>query len=242
MEAHEIAAVVRNTPHTPPAKGRELHDFILKNKLKRCLELGFAHGVATVWMAGAIQKLGEGKVISVDLQDALTLNPSATELLNRSGLSAFAELHYDEFSYTWHLKRRLKEYRQQPFDFVFIDGAHSWDTDGFAFFLVASVLRPGGWILFDDLNWSYATSPSLGNTAFVRSMSSEHRIDHQVRAIWENLVLQDERFGNFTEDGNWGWTQKLEDTQQARVLEIRTARCSLPLRLMKKARRLMLEA
>jgi hypothetical protein len=72
-------------------------------------------------------------------------------------------------------------------------------------------------------------------------MSSEHRIDHQVRAIWENLVLQDERFGNFTEDGNWGWTQKLEDTQQARVLEIRTARCSLPLRLMKKARRLLLE-
>jgi predicted O-methyltransferase YrrM len=71
VEAHEIAAVVRNTPHTPPAKGRELHDFILKNKLKRCLELGFAHGVATVWMAGAIQKLGEGKVISVDLQDGV---------------------------------------------------------------------------------------------------------------------------------------------------------------------------
>lgn len=218
-----------------------MYDFILKNELKRCLELGFAHGVGTVWMAGAIQKLGEGKVIAVDVQDALTLNPSATEMLNRSGLSAFAELHYDEFSYTWHLKRHLKEYREQPFDFVFIDGAHDWDTDGFAFFLVASMLRPGGWILFDDLNWSYATSPSLGNTDLVRSMSSERRIDRQVRAIWENLVLQDDRFGTFTEDGNWGWTQKLADTQQARVLEIKTARRSLPLRLMKKARQILLE-
>jgi predicted O-methyltransferase YrrM len=241
MRAHEIAAVVCNTPHTLPEKGRELYDFILKHKLKRCLELGFAHGVATVWMAGAIQRLGEGKVIAVDIHDALTRNPSATEMLNRSGLSAFAELNYDEFSYTWHLKRHLKEYREQPFDFVFIDGAHNWDTDGFAFFLVATMLRPGGWILFDDLNWSYATSPSLGNTDFVRSMAIDRRIDRQVRAIWENLVLQDDRFGNFTEDGNWGWTQKLEDTRQARILKIRTDRCSLPLRLMKKARRIVLE-
>jgi hypothetical protein len=72
-------------------------------------------------------------------------------------------------------------------------------------------------------------------------MSSERRIDRQVRAIWENLVLQDDRFGTFTEDGNWGWTQKLADTQQARVLEIKTARRSLPSRLMKKARQIMLE-
>jgi predicted O-methyltransferase YrrM len=242
VEAAEIAAVVGNTPHTPPEKGRELYDFILKHKLKRCLELGFAHGVATAWMSAALQKQGGGKVIAVDVQDALKRNPSAAQMLSRSGLSAFAELNYDESSYTWHLKRHLEEYRAQPFDFVFIDGAHNWDTDGFAFFLVASMLRPGGWILFDDLNWSYETSPSLTNTDFVRSMPHERRIDRQVRAIWETLVLQDDRFGNFTEDGNWGWAQKLEATQQARILEIRTARHSLPMRFMKKARRMMFES
>jgi predicted O-methyltransferase YrrM len=240
MKADDIAAVVGDTPHTVPEKGRELYRFILKNRLKRCLELGFAHGVATCWIAGALQSLGEGKVIAVDIQDALTRKPSATEILDRSRLSAFAELNYDEYSYTWHLKRHLNEYRAQPFDFVFIDGAHNWDTDGFAFYLVSSMLKAGGWILFDDLNWSYATSPSLKDTDFVRSMSSDRRIDRQVRAVWENLVLQDDRFGNFTEDGNWGWAQKLKDTQQARLLEIKTARASLPARLMKKARQVML--
>jgi predicted O-methyltransferase YrrM len=241
MEADQIAAVVGDTPHTPPAKGRELHDFILKHQLKRCLELGFAHGVATVWMAGALQKLGGGKVIAVDVQNALERKPSAAEMLNRAGLSAFAELNYDDFSYTWHLKRNARQYRAEPFDFVFIDGAHNWDTDGFAFFLVASMLRPGGWILFDDLNWSYAASPSLTNTDFVRNMSPERRNDPQVRAVWETLVLQDERFGNFTEDGNWGWAQKLETAQQARVLEIKTPSRSLPGRLMKRARRMMFQ-
>jgi len=241
MKAAEIAAVVGRTPHTLPEAGQTLYEFILKNKLRRCLELGFAHGVGTAWMAGAIQRLGEGKVVAVDIQDALARKPSATEILTRAGLSAFAELHYEEFSYTWHLKRHLREYRKQPFDFVFIDGAHNWDTDGFAFYLVASMLKPGGWILFDDLNWSYAKSPSLKDTDFVRSMSSERRTDCQVRAIWEDLVLQDDRFGNFTEDGNWGWAQKLEDARQARVLQIRTARSSLPARLMKRAREILWE-
>ncbi len=240
MDADRIAEIVLDTPHTNPKRGRELYDFILKNQLKRCLELGFAHGVGTVWMSGAVQRLGEGKVIGVDLQQALTLDPSAAQMLHRAGLSEFAELHYDDFSYTWHLKRHLKEYHERPFDFVFIDGAHNWDTDGFAFYLVANMLKPGGWILFDDLNWSYATSPSLKNTDRIRSMSSEYRIDCQVRAIWENLVLQDQRFGNFIEDGNWGWAQKLEDMQQSRVLEIRIVRRSLPARLRKMARQIML--
>jgi predicted O-methyltransferase YrrM len=239
MKRSEIAAIVGNTPFTLPEKGRELYDFILKHELKRCLELGFAHGVATTWMAGAIHRLGEGKVIALDTEHALTRTPSAADMLSRAGLSAFAELHYDGYSYTWHLKRHLKEYRDQPFDFVFVDGAHNWDTDGFAFFLIAGMLRPGGWILFDDLNWSYAASPSLSNTDFVGSMSSERRTDRQVRAIWENLVLQDDRFGNFIEDGNWGWAQKLKDTGQARVLKIVTARPSLSSRLMSKLRRVV---
>ena len=49
------------------------------------------------------------------------------------------------------------------YDFCFIDGAHTWDTDGFAFCLVDRMLRPGGWIIFDDLNWTHAHSPTLAN-------------------------------------------------------------------------------
>ena len=47
------------------------------------------------------------------------------------------------------------------FDFVFLDAGHTWDVTGFAFFLVDRLLRPGGWLLFDDLNWSVTKSRSV---------------------------------------------------------------------------------
>jgi hypothetical protein len=30
----------------------------------------------------------------------------------------------------------------------------NWDTDGPSLFLVDRLLRPGGWIVFDDIEWS----------------------------------------------------------------------------------------
>src|SRR5690606_21274764 len=34
------------------------------------------------------------------------------------------------------------------------DGGHLWDQTGFGFLLVDMLLRPGGWIIFDDLEWT----------------------------------------------------------------------------------------
>ena len=234
MTPTNILAVVGQTPHTQPERGRMLYDFIVKHRLSRCLELGFAHGVGSVWIGGAVQALGGGKVIAVDVESALKRTPSAKELTTRAGLQDIVELNFDPLSYTWHLKRKLEEYRAEPFDFIFIDGAHTWDTDGFAFFLADAVLRPGGWLLFDDLDWSYASSPSLRDTDFVRGMTPEAREDPQVRAVWETLVLQHPGFGNFMEDGRWGWAQKSADATTIRQLEIKRTSSSLPERILRK--------
>jgi len=236
MHPEEIRSIVGSTPHTPPDRGQVLYEFIKQHRLARCLELGFAHGVGTVWLAGAVRALGGGKVIAVDNQSALKRTPSARELVQRAGLEELVELHFDSLSYTWHLQRHLASYMQQPFDFVFIDGAHTWDTDGFAFFLVEKLLRPGGWIVFDDLNWTYAGSPSLRETELVRSMTDEYKNTPQVRMVWESLVLQHPQFGNFIEDEFWGWSQKVLSPGDTRQLEIRTVSRSLPERIMRKLR------
>ena len=47
MKPDQVAKIVGNTPHTSPERGREIYDFIIEHKFKRCLELGFAHGAAT---------------------------------------------------------------------------------------------------------------------------------------------------------------------------------------------------
>lgn len=228
MHADQIASIVGHTPHTSYERGRELHEFIIRHRLRRCLELGFAHGVGTVWMAGAIQELGAGKVVAIDITAARSRKPSADELVSRAGLQQFVELHFEEYSYTWHLQRRLAEYKAEPFDFIFVDGEHNWDTDGFAFFLCEKILKPGGWILFDDLNWSYASSAALKGSSRVREMSEERRNAMQVRTVWEKLVLDHPAFGNFTEDGDWGWAQKsAADAPAPHTLEITSRRRSL---------------
>ncbi|WP_457093958.1 class I SAM-dependent methyltransferase [Microvirga sp. P5_D2] len=234
MSPEEIKFVVGTTPHTHPDRGRNLYDFIRKYRLTRCLELGFAHGVGTVWIAGAVQTLGRGKVVAVDNHSAFERTPSAQDLIIHAGLESLVDLHYDPISYTWHLMRNLEAYVLEPFEFVFIDGAHTWDTDGFAFFLVEKVLRPGGWILFDDLDWSYSKSPAALQKEFVRSMTDEQKNTAQIRQVWEKLVLQHSGFGNFIEDNGWGWAQKLANSSDPRLLEIKTTSPSLPERLIHK--------
>jgi predicted O-methyltransferase YrrM len=102
----------------------------------------------------------------------------------------------------------LQQGRQETFDFCYLDAGHSWDTTGFAFFLVARLLKPGGWIIFDDLNWSYARSPKLKDSAAVAAMAEDERTTPQVRRVFELLVKTDPDFTLTFELNGWGYAQK----------------------------------
>ena len=212
MKIEDVIAVVGNTPHTTHAQGKAIYNFVTENRLHRCLELGFAHGVGTVWIAGAVQEIGGGKVVSVDNQSAHKRTPTAAELVAKAGLNDVVELHFDESSYNWHLHKHWDEYLDDPFDFIFLDGAHNWEVDALAFLLASRMLKVGGWFLFDDIYWSYSSSPSLKDTSHVRAMSPLMRETQQVRSVWEKLVLPDPRFANFRDDGARGWAQKVGES------------------------------
>lgn len=211
MKISEVLKVVGNTPHTTHSQGKAIYNFVVEKRLQRCLELGFAHGVGTTWIAGAIHEIGGGKVISVDNSSAQDRKPPAKELIANAGLEEYVELHYDESSYNWHLHNRWDEYLSDRFDFIFLDGAHNWEVDALAFLLSSRMLKIGGWFLFDDLYWSYNRSPSLRDTPRVRAMSPLMRETQQVRSVWEKLVLADPRFANFRDDGVRGWAQKVAE-------------------------------
>ncbi|HEY3694818.1 class I SAM-dependent methyltransferase [Phenylobacterium sp.] len=234
MTPDRIVSIVKDTPHTPPRRGRQLYDFILQTPAPRCLELGFAHGVGTVWMAGAAEELN-GKVIGVDILSAKERLPAAAQLVAEAGLDRFVELHFDPISYTWHLQRNLDDYAAEPFDFIFIDGAHTWDADGFTFFLCEKVLKPGGWILFDDLDWNYRGSAAAMSNPQVQALTDEEKDLQQVRAVWEKLVLPHPAFGNFTEDDGWGWAQKSLSADAPKVFRVtHTQRLSIADRVVRK--------
>ena len=86
-------------------------------------------------------------------------------------------------SYTWWLKEQVAARcdahgNVEPrFDFVYLDGAKNWTIDGLAVVLVEKLLRPGGWLLMDDLDWTYADDPAREATDGVanRDLSEPER-------------------------------------------------------------------
>ena len=46
------------------------------------------------------------------------------------------------------------------FDLVYLDGAHSFLFSGLACALLKTLIRENGWLIFDDMSWSYGNSPN----------------------------------------------------------------------------------
>lgn len=191
---------------TSGARGEELYDFVRRERPDRCLELGFAHGVGSLYVAAALEANGSGHLTSVDLPSALERRPPAQELIAQAGLGHRIESVIEEAGYNWFLHGMLRKQRRggaiEPvYDFVFIDGAHTWEIDGLALDLSKRLLRPGGWILLDDLAWMFDAS-------YEEHMTAEERQFAHVQEIWDLLVTTDPVYDELTTDGAWGWARR----------------------------------
>lgn len=208
MHVDRVVEQVDGVPHMPAKRGRQLTAFLLREQPRRMLELGTSHGVSACYIAAAAQKYG-GHLTTMDRHVIEDLEPNVHQQLSALGLTDHVDVVAGEHSYTWELMRIMRDEPDRRFDFCFFDGAHTWDTTGYAFFLVDRMLEPGGWILFDDLNWSFHKSPSLKRKPRIRKMSKEERRTPQVGLVFDLLVGRDPRYDNVERDGNWGWARKI---------------------------------
>jgi hypothetical protein len=106
---------------------------------------------------------------------------------------------------------RLIEEQESPnFDFCYFDGGHSWDVTGYAFFLVDRLLKPGGWVIFDDLDWTYERMIKPGEPipAFLSRLPEEERSTAQVGKVWDLLVCRSLGYERHEVIGNWGVARK----------------------------------
>ena len=151
MGFDEVARAVAGVPFMSPEQGRLVHDHIARSGAVDVLELGTAHGVGAAYMASA-----GARVTTVDHAGA-SYDPSPEEVVARAGVADRVTIVREFSSYTWWLKERVQERSDTHgnvdpcFDFVYLDGAKNWTIDGLAVVLVEKLLRPGGWLLMDDL-------------------------------------------------------------------------------------------
>lgn len=211
MSFEKLAEVLGDVPVMKPPQGRILYDLVSDERIERPLELGFAHGVSSCYLGGALRELGRGHLTTIDWSGARSRKPSILELLAWTGLEDWVTPIFAHTSYTWELLRLLETDPRPTFDFCFIDGSHRWEPDGLSFFLVDKLLAPGSWILFDDLQWSIASSPTMSSAPKFDHLSDEEKETAHVSKIFELLVAEHPSYDDLRIDnnGSWGWARKV---------------------------------
>lgn len=209
----DIAKILKDLPYMTNLQGKIIYDFIRRSGFQNILELGFAHGTSTCYFAAALDEIKSGIITTIDNQLAKDRKPNIFILLDKTNLNDYVKPIFAETSYTWELMKIIEQQTidgicKPLFDFCFIDGAHTWEVDGLAFFLVEKLLKPGGWILFDDIYWTFSKSPSLKNTKIVKKMPDDQKTIPQVERIFSLLVRKHQNFGNIKIHKEWGWAQK----------------------------------
>lgn len=192
-------------------QAKYLEQFIRSKNVSNLLELGFAHGVSSCYMATILKDLGKGHLTTIDLISASHRKPNINQLLTRLNLQEYVSVYYEYESYNWRLMNFIEENEKPIFDFCYIDGAHDWNVDGFAFLLVDKLLKKGGWIIFDDMDWTFAKSDSMGNIQRVRNMPEDVKNTPHMSKVFDVLVKPHPNYGNFEiTDFGWGIAQKVK--------------------------------
>jgi len=211
MEFDTIRAKIDGIPHMDAHHGRLIYDHVRKSRPSLILELGSAHGVSAAYICAALEANSHGRLVSIDI-DRATYEPWPVKLFETLGLSDRAEfIRVPDSSYCWLLRNQIKEQSDAAgncvplYDFVFIDGAHEFTIDGLATVLATKLLKPDGWLLLDDLDWTYSGfehPPPF-------HMSQSQMDVANVREVFECIVRGDPSYTEFRiEDEHWAWAHK----------------------------------
>ena len=187
-----------------------IRDLILAEDAQDIIEIGFFKGKSSAYIAATLEDRGSGSLATFDMRSAANHEPNIETLLEKTNLSHRVTPYYCKRSYTWELQRLISAPERPQFDFCYFDGWHTWDTSGFGVILIDMLLRPGGLILLDDMNWSIARSPHYQkNPKLSQRYDEDEKTSQPVRLIWDT-VLKHFGYEHVREypSENWGLARK----------------------------------
>jgi predicted O-methyltransferase YrrM len=214
MKFETVNAAMKTQPWgITEEQGRLIYDFVVKTRPAQILELGTGVGTSSCYMAAALDELGAGRITTIDRNPELPEWVRETFTKADPALLRFIEIVTTTSSYNDELLPRIEAQTKnglcEPcYDFCYIDGAHTWSDDGLAFFLADKLLKPGGWMLFDDMAWTIAGSAEASKEAWTQAMSAGLRATMQVTKIFDLLVAPHPSYDQLAKSGDWGWAQK----------------------------------
>lgn len=223
-EFARLVELVADTPWMTPYQGRKVWDHIRTNRPEVLLDVGTCYGTSAAYMAGACKANGIGRIVTVDsgqFDDQVDIVTWCRALWDRCEVGDLIEpVRISHSNYAWWLMEQVSKRTKRGvcnpiYDFVYLDGAKWLTLDSAAVIFIEQLLRPGGWLLMDDLDWSYAEHPehvptvNYPQTQTSYSFSQDEMTEPHLRAVFDLVVKRHAAFTDFQEDdGQWGWAHK----------------------------------
>lgn len=203
-----------------PDQGRIVYDHIRSTGARDVLDVGTCFGASAGYLGAAVLANGGGRVTTVDsskFDSVSEVEQTVESNLTACGVRELVDVvRIAHSSYAWWLKEQVEARTDDSgncaaaYDFVYLDGAKSLTIDGVSVVLIERLLRPGGWLLLDDLDWTFDYNPTAIQTdAVAYEMSAAERTEPHLRAVFELIVKGSPSFTRLrVMDGQWGWAQK----------------------------------
>jgi len=138
--------------------------FVQKVQPQIYAEFGVSLGATTLKIAKILP--ANSKIYLFDFHEIVNNVKNKLLKIGYRNIHAIGNSYKLRDSYNWSLMNLIEKHEKPIFDYVFLDGMHTWETDGFAFFLIDKLLKTGGYIDFDDYNWTLFRSPTLSPKVF----------------------------------------------------------------------------
>ncbi|MEY8837836.1 class I SAM-dependent methyltransferase [Cribrihabitans sp. XS_ASV171] len=190
MSAFDL--ITRDYGHIPYMDARRaevLRGIVTEHGAREILEIGFYQGKSSLYIGAILEDLGAGRLVTIDKATARRHDPNILDLLEATGLGHRVEPRFAHRSYTWEMQRMIAESPRPQFDLCYFDGGHQWDGTGFGVLLVDMLLKPGGILVLDDMNWSMARSAyHRARPGSVAGFSEDERAAQTVRLVWRHVL------------------------------------------------------
>ena len=181
----EITERFEKLPFMRAAQAEIIRDLIRETDAKDILEIGFFHGKSSAYIGAILEDLGRGTLVTIDDRSALGRDPTIHDVLRMAGLAHRVQPIFAFRSFTWELQKVISQVPRPHFDLCYFDGGHTWDNTGFGVVLVDILLRPGGLLVLDDMNWRVESSPTYKNPKRRARFSEDETAAPTVRRAWE---------------------------------------------------------
>jgi len=229
----KICKELEKIPYMKYRQAEIIKSLITDNNFRNAIELGFYHGKSSVLIASIFEEIGEGHLTTFDLENAREREPNIIQLLNDYNLSHRVTPVFCERSYTWELAKIIQDTKEPIYDFCYLDGAHTWDPTGFGFFLIDMLLKPGGIIIFDDINWTINKSPaykkalSEGKDPYMQ-YSEDEKNTPAIRIVLQELVQPRGYLCREIREVQWGIAVKMNLDHQLHLDQTCSSQTATP--------------